>query len=261
MVTSIVLTGKYNIGMNSNKKIKVDDQTLSVEKDVPFIRYRFEQYGEEEFAYINKIKQQFCNSTHLVELKACENIDEVLSQLEQNIQSVAEYIYIDVTEPEALNKHLDDSKIQLMSKASQFKIDRFMLKDKSTSLDAVAANAIIADIKKKTGIKENMVGICSSPLSFSESACLTAVKARELMSLYSPVSDMSLPSANHQCMNCCGCIRYMVVSNDLETPADSKVGVPKTKEPKANGEPKEPKEPKQPKAKAVNAFGYGCFNL
>ena len=247
--------------MNSSKKIKVDDQTLAVEKDVPFIRYRFEQYGVEEFTYINKIKQQFCNSTHLVEVKICENIDEVLSQLEQNVQSVAEYIYIDVTEPEALSKRLDDSKIQLILKARQFKIDRFMLKDKSTSLDAVAANAIIADIKKKTGIKENMVGICSSPLSFSESACLTAVKARELMSLYSPVSDVSLPSANHQCMNCCGCIRYMVVSNDLEAPADPKVGVPKTKEPKAEKENKEPKEPKQPKAKPVKAFGYGCFNL
>jgi hypothetical protein len=69
---------------------------------------------------------------------------------------------------------------------------------------------------------EEMFGVCSSPLSFSELACLTAVKARELMSVYSTIADVALPSANHQCMNCCGCIRYLTVTADTEAPADAK---------------------------------------
>ena len=222
MITSIVVTGEYNIGMNSNKKICIDGNTLSVEKDIPFIRYRLDNYTESTLSYIEKTMAQFSLSTHLAEIKLDSNSFNVLTMLSNKFSNLAKYIYVDITEEEVLNKLLSEDKVLLLSQLTSFKIDRLMLKDKSTSLDTVTARAIIKQLSSRLGYQENNIGVCSSPLSFSELACLTAVKARELMSIYSSVADVALPSANHQCMNCCGCIRYMTVNSDVVAPADPK---------------------------------------
>ena len=57
MITSIVVKDKYTIGMNSSRKIKLGDNVLSVDKEVPFIRYRFSTYADTEFTYINNMMQ------------------------------------------------------------------------------------------------------------------------------------------------------------------------------------------------------------
>jgi hypothetical protein len=107
-----------------------------------------------------------------------------------------------------------------------------MLKDRSSTLDTVAFKSITAAFCRPLKIDPNSVGCCNSPLSFSECACLTAIKARELMTVYSDVADVALPSANHQSMDCCGCIRYLIIDHDT-------VAVP---EPKSKGAKKEKAE-------------------
>ena len=77
MVTSIVLTDCYSIGINGSKKFKVNDNVLSVEKDIPFVRYRFNQYTDREFNYIREMMQKFTNSTHLVEINLNENTEGI----------------------------------------------------------------------------------------------------------------------------------------------------------------------------------------
>jgi hypothetical protein len=98
-----------------------------------------------------------------------------------------------------------------------------------------------------------MMGICSSPLSFDDMACLTAVKAREIMSRYSTTTDVALPSANHQSMNCCGCIRYVTVTEDIPAPSDGK-------QKQASGNKKNSSDESKPKANKV-PVGFGMFSL
>jgi hypothetical protein len=222
MITSIVVDGCHNIKTNSANKIKVDDNILSVEKDIPFIRYRFNIYTENEYNYIVGMMNQFNRSTHLAEIQLNIETYRVVSELTSKFNNLVKYIYIDVTEPEVQANALTEDKLQLLDSIKAFTIDRIMLKDKSVSLDTICAKKMFKQIMARLGITEDRLGVCSSPLSFSDWACLTAVKARELMSIYSSVVDVALPSANHQCMNCCGCIRYLVVSADTEAPAEGK---------------------------------------
>lgn len=257
MITSIVVTGTHKIGMNSNKKIKVDDQILSVEKDIPFIRYRFNQYTETEYEYIVNSMKQFCFSTHLAEVLLSENTAATISYLAGTIKNIAKYVYVDITDDEVVAGQISADKVALLDTLRGLDIDRIMLRDKTTKLDTITAKRFIKELSKRLGFAENTFGVCSSPLSFSEWACLTAVKARELMSIYSTIADVALPSANHQCMNCCGCIRYMTVSADTEVPADGKVKAAKEKTEKATKEPKEPKAPKVVKPRAM----FGMNNL
>lgn len=251
MITSIVVTGTHNIGMNSNKKIKIGDNILSVEKDIPFIRYRFNQYTDAEYDYIIKSMKQFCFSTHLAEVVLSDSTAETIKYLVENIKNIAKYVYVDITDEEVMAGQLSQDKLELFNSLNGLDIDRIMIKDKSTKLDTITTKKIIKDLSKRLGFPENTFGVCSSPLSFSEWACLTAVKARELMSIYSTIADVALPSANHQCMNCCGCIRYMTVTESTEAPSDGKVKVAKEKS------DKEPKTPKVTKPKAM----FGMNNI
>ena len=244
MITSIVVTGTHKIRMNSNKKIKINDNVLSVEKDIPFIRYRFDKYTQTEFDYIVTSMKQFNVSTHLAEILLSESTPDTITYLVENIGNIAKYVYVDITDDEVVNGQLNEDKLLMLDKLVGLQVDRIMFKDKSTKLDTVTTKKIIKALSKRLEFAENTFGVCSSPLSFSEWACLTAVKARELMSVYSNIADVALPSANHQCMNCCGCIRYMTVTADTEAPSDGNV---KTAREKTSSERKEPRVNK-PKA-------------
>lgn len=242
MITSIVVTGTYKIGMNSNKKIKIGDNVLSVEKDIPFIRYRFSQYTEAEYAYILDSMKQFCFSTHLAEVQLSENTADTIKYLAESIKNIAKYVYVDITDDDVMSGDINPDKVNLLDKLIGLDIDRIMLRDNTTSLDTVTAKKFIKTLSKRMNLSESTFGVCSSPLSFSDWACLTAVKARELMSVYSTIADVALPSANHQCMNCCGCIRYVTVTEDILAPSDGKIKSTKEKSDNTNRQPKAPKQ-------------------
>jgi len=226
MITSLVLTGKHNIGMNSQKKIMVGDNILSIEKEIPFIRYRFDTYDQSAFDYIDETIKKFAMSTHLIEINLDANAASVLNYVNTKF-NMAKYIYIDITDADVEKGELSAEVLNQIAFVKDLGVDRYMFRDKSKTLDLVHVKAFIKQIKAMYNIESSLFGVCSSPLSFGDMACLTAVKARELMSIYSTVADVALPSANHQCMNCCGCIRYIVVDNDTQAPA--KGGTKKTK--------------------------------
>lgn len=256
MISSIMLTGKHCIGVNTSGKIKVGDTILSVDKEIPFVRYKFESYDDADIEYIEQTMKKFKTSTHLVEIKLNEQSAEVLDKLTSKFNNVAKFIYFDVTDEEVMNKQISEEKLSLLDKVYKYHVDRYSLVDKTSCLDSMTVTAFKKALNQRFGIKADNVGICSSPLSQGENACLTAVKARELMSIYSATADVALPSANHQDMNTCGCIRYMVVNSDIEAPADTKAAKSSEKKTK---EPKEPKEPKVVKPK--NSYVFGKYNL
>lgn len=227
MITSIVVTGKYKIGMNSNRKIMIGDTVLSVDKEIPFVRYRFNEYTDAEYDYIKNMMNQFNASTHLAEVQLSDETANVINTLKSEVGNIAKYVYINISNEDVAASSVSAEALQnftsLMAQVVEKDIDRVMLKDNTDCLDTVTAKKMIKQLCQIGKMPESKVGVCSSPLSFGDWACLTAVKARELMSMYSTISDVALPSANHQCMNCCGCIRYFTVTEDTLVPSDGKV--------------------------------------
>ena len=248
MVTSIVLKDKYNLNVNAANKIKLGENIVSIEKDIPFVRYRFNSYTDVDFNYILATMNKFSYSTHLIEIQLNENAAQTLAYITNNIKNIAKFLYIDVTDEDVARCSLSAEVLNLFTQVSGYSIDRIMLKDKSTTLDTLSAKKIIDNLSKQSGISKDNFGVCSSPLSFGDWCCLTAVRARELMTIYSAIADVALPSANHQCMNCSGCIRYFTVESDTEVILDSKTSEKKKKSNESNSESNE----KKPKATKVN---------
>lgn len=227
MVTSIVLTGRHTLNINSFNKLKAGDNIISIEKDIPFVRYRFGVYTDADFQYIISTMDKLKYSTHLIELNLDTNTVTNLEWIKNNIANIARFIYIDVTDEDVARGGLTTDTLNLLMGIVQYNVDRVMLKDKSTKLDIVTAKKIIDALSKQTGIKRDNFGICSSPLSFGDMCCLTAVRAREIMAVYSLIADVALPTANHQCMNRCGCIRYIVIDSDTDIISESKANAKK----------------------------------
>lgn len=266
MICSIVYTDCYSVGSNKANKIKVGETSLSIDNDIPFVRYRFSEYNDKQFEFIKECKSRFARSTHLVEVNIDDNIEVTLQKVIE-LGNVAKYIYVDITEEDVQASGIIryDIRKNIIKTAQYIQyVDRIMIRDKSETLDACTTQKIFDQIRgliQSTGVKApslNTFGVCSSPLSFGEYACLTAVRARELMSKYSEISDVALPSANHQCMNCCGCIRYVIVDKDYEAPPET--GVAKEKKEKKVKEKTENNTVKE-KAKAKVGLLPGRFTL
>ena len=258
MVTSIVLTGRHTLNINSFNKLKAGDNIISIEKDIPFVRYRFEVYTDVDFQYIISTMAKLKYSTHLIELNLDTNTVTSLEWLKNNITNIARFIYIDVTDEDVDRCGVTADTSNLLMGIVPYNVDRVMLKDKSTKLDMVTAKKMIDALSKQTGIKRDNFGVCSSPLSFGDMCCLTAVRAREIMAEYSLIADVALPTANHQCMNRCGCIRYIVIDSDTEVISETKANGKKQK----SGESKS-KQSKQSKSTKNNsaALHFRAFEL
>lgn len=219
MISSIALKGMYDIGVNENNKFKMGDTTMSI-SDVPFVRYQFDSYDESQIEYIKKMMKKFNYSVHLYEIHnlSPEDIDGI-ETLEQEIPNLAKFLYIKVDDETVLNKKFTFSLDIVESVIDSCEINRIMLKDCSSTLDNVTATILRNQIAEATDFDIDDIGICGSPLSFGELCCLTAVKAREIAAEYSDNKDFPLPTANHQSMNCCGCIRYYTFENSVSAPA------------------------------------------
>lgn len=219
MVTSLVFTGHHNIGIE-NEKFMLNGDKNSI-KDVPFVRYRFETYNQGDVEFIKHQQVKFKYSTHLSEIPLTEQTAQQIELITSQVESIAIFVYVPITDVEVENGLSADIISNLNSIKSSI-YDRIMLKDKSNSMYLVSANNLKKQIAQILMLKESDIGICGSPLSFGTEPCLTAIKARELISMYSLSDECAIPSANHQCMNTCGCIRYFVVSSDIPAPVSKK---------------------------------------
>ena len=204
---------KHKVELNKRGGFSYEDTKLH-KKYIPFIRYRFKDYGEGEIAYIRDMMGKFDTSCHLAELSLTENIGEVINTLKTELGQVAIYIYVPISNNEVENG-FDTKTLATLKFLNRSEIDRVMIKDNSTNLFSTSLEKLKAQIKEESNIPVGMIGVCSSPLSFEEECCLTAVKARELLAKYVDCDTPALPTANHQSMNRCGCIRYFVVNTDI----------------------------------------------
>lgn len=222
MVTSLVLKNKYTIGVDSADKIMVGDTKVKI-KEVPFIRYRFDSFSEEDTAYIKSTMAKFIYSGHLAEVVIKDGFEKEVEYLNDTFENMAVFLYLPITDEHVTSCELTTHDIELLEKIDNSMIyDRIMLKDASETLYLVSANKLKQQVAKVTGVSASEMGICGSPLSFGEDACLTAVRARALASIYVENENCAIPSANHECMSCCGCIRYYVVESNIAAPVGSK---------------------------------------
>jgi len=217
LITCIKFKGCYDINSNNTGKVKLGENVVSIENDIPIIRYSFDKWTDKEYAYVEKMQQIFTKSTHVAEVNLDLNTYNVVSRLNEN-KKLAVFVYVKITDDDVARCGVEEEVELNLSGINGLDVYQVCLKDNSRTLDTVTAEAIIKKLSKVSRIKPTSFALCSSPLSFNGSACLTAVKAREIMSKYGDSTDVALPSANHQCMNECGCIRYFEVTSDLEAP-------------------------------------------
>lgn len=259
MITNILLTGKHNIRINEHRKMMAGDNVLNVDKDIPFVRYKFKEYTDTEIEYIKKMKEAINKSAHLVQVYLDENTPVVLQKLAD--LNVAKYVYVTVTTEHVTNGAFDTETMRLVEGIRGMDIDRIMLLDKSDNLYMESKQVLIKQLIMTLRTTKDKFGVCSSPLAFEGNQCLSAIKARELLSLYSSSTDVALPSANHQSMECCGCIRHIVIDSDtpdvVEATAQVKNGNSNTKKKKNNKDVSKDKEVKDKKAVKKKAASKG----
>lgn len=239
MITSIVLTGMYKIGISATNKIKTPDGVTIELKDIPFVRYRFNTYGEAELKFIEENKKKF-PCVHIIEINLNEETFDLLDTIDEMELDVAKLIYVDIFDKE-VNDGISEMTANLLERLTEYRFDSLNIKDKSDTLYQLALSKLKRQIKEITGIKEENIGVCGGPCCFSDgNACLTAVKARALLANYSDRDDIVVPSSNHEgkldnadnselCTNKCGCIRYHVFSRDTDAPATKNSGASGTK--------------------------------
>lgn len=260
MVASLLLTQQFSIEIDKYGKIYPGGEIkLSTKKEIPFLRYRFESYGTSEIAYIKRMMANFKNSGHLVEVTLGKHTADEQIALAQ-ITGLAMYIYVEVLDEDveaAMNTPGSFDRLRNLVTnhlSNEIQPERIMLKDESTTLHTITLDRIKAGLKDLNIAINKDIGVCSSPLSFDGGACLTATLARDISSRYCSSPDIALPSSNHECMEGCGCIRYIEIRNNLVVPAgavnsaSSKKKKPSSKE--NNGEESTGEETKGNKSRA-----------
>jgi len=228
LITSIAVDGKHHIGMDSYGRFDLDGVKVS-KKKVPFVRYRFDCYGEEEVQYIRSMQDKFSFSAHLAEITLSS---EFKTQLEviRKLENVAIFVYLDIYN-EDVATGLCDERRELVKLMVGEKVDRLMVRDRSTSLFTVAADRLKREIRD-LGVDIADIGICQSPLSIGGNQCLSAVKAREIAAKYGAPDDMPLPTANHEGTATCGCIRYNLIKESIVGNTSPRVVTKKVREKK-----------------------------
>lgn len=214
MIASIMVKDRYKLVPNNKGNIAIEDEQLHI-KEIPFIRYDFDSYVEGDIEYIKDKQEKFPYSTHLAQIELSENSLKQIKMLKEEIGNIAVFLYINLVNEEVESGTIEEYKQDmLLDVTDNVEVDRIMLRDNTTNLFTVSAGRIVEDLSDLTGLEDEMFGICGSPLSFGERACLTAVKAREIMARYNDKEDIPLPTANHQKGNC-GCIQYLKVETDI----------------------------------------------
>ena len=227
LVASIAVNGLYKIGIKNNKIKLKDGKTLDI-REMPFMRYKFEEYGDKEIEYIkDNIKNFPC--VHIADVIVDENIKTSIEKIVNSIENIGILIYIRVTDEVVKNGIGNEvlNTVKYLRDNFGDRIDEYILKDESTMLNPAISSEMQVRLSKYLGVRVEKIGVCGGPCCFiSGNACLTAVKAREIMAKRACRTEV-VPSSNHEVTlskvgdsdaNACGCIRFHTVDCDLDAP-------------------------------------------
>jgi hypothetical protein len=210
MVVSLEFKSRHSVGVNTNEKyklIKGDKETVESIKNIPMVIYN--GFFDREFIIENIDKFKY--SCHVLMLDYDDINDDII--LEANKIGVGVIVRVPVLQEG------EEIKLCVMYKSLDWsRVDRVVVLDKTSTMQITHLNDIKNELSKVTGHSKNDIGVCGSPFSFGESACLCAVWARRIMAKYISNTEVALPSANHEDMEECGCIRKIVITSDIDAP-------------------------------------------
>lgn len=214
MVGSIAITGRYDLRLSGNALVFENGEEIKL-KDMPFVRYRFEEYGDADIQYIKDSIKKFEYSAHLAEVNLNSQTVQIVERLRAEVPNLAIYVYTDIDN--VSSKQGVNNETQLLLSGLRFiNLDRIMLRDKTTNMANEDVLKLKSQVAELTGYMQKDIGICGGPLSFKGDACLTAVKARELSAKYCKNALAATPSSNHEGKGNCGCIQYIEVNNHIK---------------------------------------------
>lgn len=258
MITSILFKKVVNVGVNSKREIFVNigekEVKLNLDTDIPVIRYKFDgEIGNDEVTFIKNNMLVFNRTVPILELKYDAIGVELLRQIREANMQIGVILHVDIFENEVLNKALNPEH-KAFTNIAGLNVDRVVFNDVSDKMDTIAFNTLVKEFADAHGMNKKDIGICGSPLSFGENCCLSSIKAREIMAKYSTIMDLPLPSGNHQDMNTCGCMRYVVINDNLPIKETA------TKAPRTAGAKKSENKDDTVKVKKSAPSGFTTYN-
>ena len=267
MIISLVLNGMYNIGLDGNNRVEIDDKKVSI-KDIPYVRYKFDQYEDTEVDYIEASMKKFPYSVHVADIKlgadttaVCEKLDTKFNVNGEGDVNLVMFVDIDVDADTVERCQLSSNIAEMLENVDQSYIDRFVVRDCDQAIvDKSRADKIIKYLHTSFDIDVSNIALCGSILSGDKGycvGCLPASVVRDLQTLKSDDIELPLVPEGHQnCGGCCGCTRYKVVDSDIKVTKSERVSG--NRKGKVKGEPGESSAKKAPvrkSAPAYNLFG------
>ena len=242
MVTGIEFVKPVNVSVNSNGKFYLDHAETNAEsiKSIPVVVYS----NLVNLEFIRQNITKFKLSCHVV-LVDHTNITEELRE-ELNKMGVAVVVRVpleDCSLAETLTK----------SNVNYFLCDRVVLLDRKLNTSPFEITAFKEELAQLVNVPSLDIGVCGSPFSFGENACLNAIWCRRLMAKYTSNTEVALPSANHESMECCGCIRRIIIDTDRKAPEVKLRGFQKKE--KTESENAEDGSTKEEKPKQLRGVG------
>lgn len=219
MVTALEFNSEYELGVSNTGKFFIDKENGVAEsiKNVPVVIYN-NIYNLE---YIKSNMDKFKYSCHIafIDLKTIQwNIIRKM-----NSMGIAVFLRIDINEIDGsigIDLRVDDFPTEY-----SLYFDRYVLVDNTKSMTFEKLMELKGIVAQTFRIPVEEVGVCGSPFSFGDSACLCATWARRVMAKYVSNTEVALPSAHHECMEECGCIRKIAINNNICAPTSNKKSV------------------------------------
>lgn len=237
MISSLRITGKYNIGVSANDTIMMGDNEVSL-KDIPIVRFKLGSYGAEEVEYIRSTLSKFRYSSGIIEV----NDDARLFEMEyvSSLKDIAGILYYVSVTDEIYRSNMFNASDKLLRAIKEDNFEKVILVDNTTCLDIIGADALIKRVAKALGIGTDRIGMCESPMCLAAGVCcISAVDARDIASKYNFNTEVAIHSANHQSMDTCSCVRHFTVKGDIEAPI--KLVTKKSRSSSSNGKTKSTK--------------------
>lgn len=267
MIKSLVITGLYNISLDANNRVEIDDKKVSI-KDIPYVRYKFDKYGDEEVEYIRKSIEKFPYSVHIADIQlvnnaqeTCDRLNEIFNSNENGDMNIILFVVINVYGDTVENGCFSDDAVGMIGDIDKDSVHRFIIKDCDQAIvDKSRADKLIKALMSVSHANVSDIAICGSILSGDKGyskGCLPASVVRDLQTFKSEDIEVPLVPEGHQnCGGCCGCTRYAIVDSDIKVTKSERVSG--NSRAKVKGEPGESSEKRAPVRKAIpsyNLFG------
>ena len=230
--------GKFSVQSTITGELK---QVQTSIHEVPCVQYNGLVNGSSHFSavgkeadgakviadYIRSMRAKFKHSLHILKVSVADAdwAYKLMDAAPEIFLECAVILYINVGVGAIESGAFDDSTFELLDKfnvecnkrgASMSDIvDRVVLIDNTRKMFTTDFNKLSRQLADYTGT--GSIGVCNSPLSIGENACVTALRCREWAAKYVKSDFVVLPTANHVRKGGCNCIRYEQIHNDILT--------------------------------------------